>query len=225
MMSNPSRELRSRLEDAAPAALACLAGLLSVLLALPSIASAGPAGIPDGYETYHSVSADFDGDGHPETATAVAWKEGPSDHPPHLLLTRGDHQLLDLWLKDTNALSTGNRVPHEALQSGDLTHDGAPELLFIPSSAGGSGGTQYVRVVHWNGQSWASLKLTHRAWTHLSENDGAIIKNGVLYLYQLELPRDHYRAQRFTYVRGALVGGRVSEARKRGKEGFAELGL
>lgn len=198
------------------------AALLGPVLAAPTL--------PKGYVRYHSVQLDFDGDGREETATAMQWDGFTVGHAPRLWITRGDRVLLDLWLKDTNALSAGNAVPHEALQFGDLTGDGTADLLFLPSSAGGSGGTQFVRVVYWNGKDWANLRLANRAFPHLCENDGAVLRRsgrgrGVLWLYRLVLKTNRYQAQRFTYRGGMLVGGPVQSAARRGKAGLRELGL
>jgi hypothetical protein len=183
---------------------------------------------PTGYEVYHSISADFDGDGQKETAYAIAWKEFTVEHPPRLWVMKGERRLLDLWLKDTNALSTGNVVEHEALQEADLTGDGRPEILFIPSSAGGSGGTQYPRVATWSGREFANLRLEGRKLTHISENGGAVLKRGTggraaLYLYEFVPGTRRYQVQRFTYKNGKLAGEPIRRSTKTGKSGLKEL--
>jgi len=196
-----------------------------------SAAWAGGSELPPGYELYHSVRADFDGDGQPETAYAAQRKEFSVDHPPHLWITRGSQRLLDLWLKDTNALMRQDWPPHNALQTGDLTGDGNPEILFIPSSAGGSGGTQYPRVVFWNGREFANLPLTNRTLRHLSENGGAVLKTaskgkGSLILWETILPGPgRIRAQWFTYQNGKLVGGRERRSTRTRDAGLRELGI
>lgn len=185
-----------------------------------------------GYVVYHRVQADLDGDGARETATAYRWPEYSLNHPPHLLVRKGDRVPLDLWLADTNVLIDGEGPPHGALQAADVTGDGRPELLFVPCSAGGSGGTQYPRVVYWNGKELANLRLKARSLNSINENGGAVFRPGpggrsslVLYDLAEELRGRRYRAQRFTFQGGQLVGGPVRTSRRSGKAGLQELGV
>lgn len=201
--------------------------LLVLAASVVTAAWAAPS-LPEGYTIYHSISADFDGDGQKETAYAIQ-ANILAELPPRLWVTKGEARQLDLWLKYTNALSTGNAVPHEALQAADLTGDGRPELLFIPSSAGGSGGTQHPRVARWSGGGWVNMELTGRKLTHISENGGAVLKRqgrtAVLYLYDISFPSARYEAQPFTYRNGKLVGGALRRSRARREAGLRELGL
>jgi hypothetical protein len=206
------------------------------LLAISSRATSIPGvdGIPDGYTIHDRAMADFDGDGVRETAYALAWARGaePGAQPPRLWVIRGGKRVLDLWLAHTNALLRNVGPEQDALQTGDLTGDGRPELLFVPSSAGGSGGTQFPRIATWAGGHFENVKLWGRTLVHISENGGAMIRPGrpnvpaVLILFDLQRPGPRrYRAQRFRFRDGGLVGERERVSRRIGEAGLRELGI
>ncbi|HTE17275.1 MAG TPA: hypothetical protein VK689_02710 [Armatimonadota bacterium] len=206
------------------------------LLAVSSRATSitGVGGIPEGYAIHDRAMADFDGDGVQETAYALAWARGaePGAQPPRLWVVRDGKRVLDLWLAQTNALLRNVGPEQDALQTGDLTGDGRPELLFVPSSAGGSGGTQFPRVATWTGSRFENVKLRGRTLAHISENGGAVIRPGrpnlpaVLILFNLQQPGPRrYRAQRFHFRAGSLVGERERVSRRTGKAGLRELGI
>ena len=217
-----------------PVPARAIAGTVLLTGAAGDVSIPGFGKIPAGYTIHDRATADFDGDGLPETAYALAWAQGaePGAQPPRVWVIRKGRRVLDLWLADTNALLRNVGPEQDALQVGDLTGDGRPELLFVPGSAGGSGGTQLPRVATWAGGRFENLKLRGRTLTHISENGGAVIRPGrgkgaaVLILFDLQGPGPRrYRAQRFRFQGGALVGERERVSRRIGEAGLREMGI
>ena len=194
------------------------------LLTLP-VKGGAPAAplpaIPDGYAFAFNISADFDGDGNPETAYGAA----PIMPKEHVIPEPDDPPTFVLVAKDGKVIyrekEQGFHLKH--LVARDLTGDGTPELLYTWESVGASSGTDETYIFQWKDGKFRNIIGTDSGLlTHMLEG-GLIVQPGkpgqpaTLILYDFIWGDDEshadphrYRAEWYT-----LKNGRFSLSKKR----------